>query len=1014
LRLDVAKPESYNIGQISDWLKSADLAQLIAAMPLLGGAVTLMFTDIVESTRVKAAVGDEPYFAALEAHKRLIREAIAKHRGQEIQRIGDAFLVGFGRAGDGVACAVEIQTRLECAPIEVGGEALRVRIGLHTGSPILYRDPASARPDLSGTDVDKAARVEGLANGGQVLISEETRTLARPQSVHDWGLWFLKGLGPNRVFEVLRAGKTPQRPSGRSVLQPVRFMTAFVGREAEISAVMRAVGQSRLVTLRGIGGIGKTRLAEEVMHRVSDNFPDGVFWTELAQAQNSEAAVIAELVSQAKVDVAGFADERSALLATLENHRALLVLNNFEGVMAAAPLASDLLRQCSGVHCLVTSQRLLELDGEQEIEVLPMLVPAGSDSIEPLQKLDSFQLFRERARLKKPAWDVTPENAGLVAEILELTDGIPLRIELAAARVEAGPLQALRDGLASKKRSEYLARKPATAVEKRHASMRACLHWSFSLLSPEAQALLPMLSVFKGGFFAGDVAAVCRINGSCRGVGGLARAADSDAAAAGAVLEELRRLSLLTWTESLGETRYQMLPVVQDYAAGRLSDPVGDLRQRHSAHFLTVLDCADDQICGKEQMAGLARISADLENIRLGMESANEANNHRAIVRYAHAFGTYLRVSGRLAEGLARDEQGLRAAQALGDAELIAGCQNNLGIAYRNVPTGDRAANLRKAIQCYEAALRVYTERDFPLDWAMTQNNLGNAYEDLPSGDRAANLRKAIECFEAALRVRTERDLPVQWAMTQNNLGNAYSELPGGDRAANVRKAIECYEAALRVRTERDSPLDWAMTQNNRGTAYSELPGGDRAANLRKAIDCYEAALRVRTERDSPLDWAMTQNNLGGAYSELPSGDRAANSRKAIECCEAALRVRTERDFPMDWAMTQNNLGIAYQNLPSGDRAANSRKAIECCEAALRVRTERDFPMDWAMTQYNLGIAYRNLPSGDRAANLRKAIECYEAAARGYAAVGDTAEVQRIEALIQSLRESHAGGVAGQ
>jgi tetratricopeptide (TPR) repeat protein len=167
--------------------------------------------------------------------------------------------------------------------------------------------------------------------------------------------------------------------------------------------------------------------------------------------------------------------------------------------------------------------------------------------------------------------------------------------------------------------------------------------------------------------------------------------------------------------------------------------------------------------------------------------------------------------------------------------------QNNLGNAYRDLPTGDRADNLRRAIACYEAALRVYSEGDYPADWAMTQNNLGNAYSDLPTGDRADNLRRAIACYEAALRVRTEGDYPAQWAMTQNNLGAAYSDLPTGDRADNLRRAIACYEAALRVYSEGDYPADWAMTLHNRGLSLFSL------GRTHDALTDYDRSLQLRS-----------------------------------------------------------------------------------------------------------------------------------------------------------------------
>lgn len=183
-----------------------------------------------------------------------------------------------------------------------------------------------------------------------------------------------------------------------------------------------------------------------------------------------------------------------------------------------------------------------------------------------------------------------------------------------------------------------------------------------------------------------------------------------------------------------------------------------------------------------------------------------------------------------------------------------------LGVELREATLGSRIENLHRAIACHELGLRVYTETDFPVDWAKAQNNLGNAYADLPTGDQAVNLRKGISCYESALRIRTESDYPADWAGTQNNLGLAYADLPTGDRAANQRQAIACYENALRVYTETDFPVLWALTLNNLGLAYARLPTGDRDTNLRKAIACLEDALRVRTETGFPAHWAMTQS----------------------------------------------------------------------------------------------------------------------------------------------------------
>ena len=310
--------------------------------------------------------------------------------------------------------------------------------------------------------------------------------------------------------------------------------------------------------------------------------------------------------------------------------------------------------------------------------------------------------------------------------------------------------------------------------------------------------------------------------------------------------------------------------------------------------------------------------------------------------------------------------------------------QNNLGLAYRELPAGDRQENLDRAIACYDAALQVYTREAFPVQWAGTQNNLGLAYKDLSAGDQQENLRRAITYFEAALQVRTREALPVDWAMTQNNLGTAYKSLSAGDQEEDLRRAIVCYEAALQVHTREAFPVQWAMTQYNLGTAYRELPAGDRQENLDRAIACYDAALQVYTREAFPVQWAMTQNNLGTAYKNLPAGDQQENLRRAIVCYEATLQVRTREALPVDWARTQNNLGIAYQNLPAGDRQENLRRGIACYDAALQVYTREAFPVQWATTQINLGTAYRELPAGDRQENLRRAIACYEAALQVY------------------------------
>jgi CHAT domain-containing protein/tetratricopeptide (TPR) repeat protein len=312
-----------------------------------------------------------------------------------------------------------------------------------------------------------------------------------------------------------------------------------------------------------------------------------------------------------------------------------------------------------------------------------------------------------------------------------------------------------------------------------------------------------------------------------------------------------------------------------------------------------------------------------------------------------------------------------------------AGVQSNLAKALIILPSQERPASLERAIAACEAALKVYTEDEFPIAWAEAQNNLGNALLDLRTDGRAARLDRAIAAHRAALRVCTKEAYPKEWAETQNNLGIAYAEKAAGDEEV-LAQAIAAFKAALQVRTERDSPSDWAATQINLGSALARSSRPDHTLNVKQAIACFEAALRVYTEHDFACEWALAQNNLGLAWAEFAEGDRHANLGLAIGAYEAALRVYTQGDCRVEWAATQNNLGVACAELYAIDRSVNPQRAITAYRAALEVRTERDLPIDWAATQSNLGLAYAEVETADFGAYVESAICCFQNALRVY------------------------------
>ncbi|HUP61851.1 MAG TPA: adenylate/guanylate cyclase domain-containing protein [Thermoanaerobaculia bacterium] len=872
------------------------------------GTVTLMFTDIVGSTALRDALvaahgendGDRLYRERFQyPHNSRIRAHLDRHHGFEVKTNGDSFMVAFGNAEDAVSCAVAIQRNLRDEPIET----LAVRIGMHTGAATPYE--RDGKWDYDGHAVNIAARVESLLKGGErVYCSRATATLAKtPPGIryHNYGPYLLKGVSEKiEIVDVLwddaMQPAPPEQPHERL---PYPWLTPWIGREREMSALKKALRASRLVTLHGIGGVGKTRLAVETLLARGGGLPREIVFVSLERAPDTPEGLLTavrDALAMTEVD----APDSAALYRQLHGGDRLLLLDNFESVMSAAGSVAHL-AATAGVRILVTSQRALDVPGERVIDLEPMETKTRDE----LATLDSYQLFVGLAQQRDAKW--RPNDDQAMRDVLAATDGLPYLVELVAAVAPKRQLKQLANELKTLR-----ARYPSA---ERHASVRACLEWALERLPAEGRTALPRLAMFAGGF---DL-----------------EAAEAIAAITIASLDELVDASLLRFDRDTG--RYSMLPTTREFARDRLDgNDQTRLAHAHAAWFIERLSQAGEALRAKgSEVQDLARrwIDADYENMRQAVAWA-EGEEPKLFERAVFASGIYLRQTCRFSELVRLSETLLGRLSLEATPKEWAGMQNNLGIVHAALPTGDRGGNLVKAIECFHAALQVFTEGDFPSDWAMTQNNLGNAYVLLPIGDRNENLAKAIAYYESALRVRTEHDSP--WARTQNNLGNAYLRLPTGNRNENLAKAIAYYEAALCVRTEHDFPADWATTQDNLGNVYSDLPTGDRDENLAKAIACYGAALRVRTEHDFPADWATTQNNLGNAYRLLSDGDRGVNLAKAIQFYEAALRVWTERDFPEYWADAQYNLGLAYEEMAHGKLGHSYEQAILCFEAATR------------------------------------------------------------------------------
>jgi predicted ATPase len=483
------------------------------------GTVTFLFTDIEGSTRLLHELGDG-YADALSEHRRALRAAFTAHGGVEVDTQGDAFFVAFSRARDAVAAARDGQQALAGGPI-------RVRMGLHTGEPLVTDE------GYVGIDVHRAARIAAVGHGGQVLLSQATYDLIGPDGLRDLGEHRLKDLtAPERLWQLGETDFPPLTSLNQSnlPLQP----TPFVGREKELGEVLVLLHDpaTRVLTLTGAGGSGKTRLAAQAAAEVVDDHEHGVWWVPL-QAVREPDRVLPEIGSALGA--------RGELREHIGERRMLLVLDNFEQVVDAAPQLGELLSACPGLRLLVTSRELLRLAAEREYPVPPLV------------EQESVGFFLARARAARPGFE--PDEH--VLPICRRVDHLPLALELAAARVRALTTAQIRERL---ERSLPLLTGGARDAPERQRTLRGAIAWSYELLSPEEQRTFRPLGVFAGGWTLEAAEAV-----------------------AGADVDDLQSLVEKSLVRYAGD-RYALLETIREFALEEL-DAEGELEDVRRRHF---------------------------------------------------------------------------------------------------------------------------------------------------------------------------------------------------------------------------------------------------------------------------------------------------------------------------------------------------------------------------------------------------------------------------------------------
>lgn len=579
-----------------------------AREPLPSGTVTFLFTDIEGSTRVLASVGDA-YEGILEEHRRRIREAVAAAGGHEVNTEGDALFIVFGAASAAVAAAAQAQRNLSRPwPDDI---ALNVRMGIHTGEATL------AGGDYVGLEVHRAARVGAAGHGGQVILSSATRSLVEdrlPAGVT------LRDLGEHRLKDLARAERLTQLVIDglRNDFPPPRTLdatpnnlpvqlTSFVGRTELLAEAMRLLDRNRLLTLTGPGGTGKTRLALEIAAEVAPQLPDGVFFVPLAPLADPTlvAPTIAATVGMAP---SGGRPPLEQLLDGLRNRRTLLVLDNFEQLLAAAPVLSELLRGTEHLKLIVTSRAVLRVSGEQELPVPPLGLPDphGIRGAAALSQYDAVRLFIERAVAARPGFAVTNENAPAVAEITARLDGLPLAIELAAARLRLLTPQAILARLGDRL---GLLSGGARDLPERQQTLRAAIAWSYDLLASGERDLFERAGVFMGGWSLEAAEAIGAV-GDGPGMDVL----DG--------LASLAEKSLLRPQEDAhGDSRFLMLETIRAFAVERLDarPDVSAIRERHATWYLDFAEATGANLGGGDRRDRLTRLEDDHDNIRAAL-----------------------------------------------------------------------------------------------------------------------------------------------------------------------------------------------------------------------------------------------------------------------------------------------------------------------------------------------------------------------------------------------------------
>ena len=828
------------------------------------GVATILFTDIEGSTRLWDEEG-ERMSAALARHDALAREAVEQHHGVVVKMIGDGMHAAFVDPLDALRATLTLQHSL-ADPAATNGIALRVRCGVHTG--VVER----RGNDNFGTTVNRAARIMSAAHGGQVLLSQAAvdgigTRLEPPVGLRDLGRVRLRDLAtPEHVYQALHPQLRQDFPSLRSLESTPTNLpqqtTSFIGRQRELAEAKALLASTRLLTLLGMGGLGKTRLSLQVGADALDAYPDGVWFVDLAPIRDPS------LVASAAAQVLGVREEpgrslTQTLCAQLKQRKLLLILDNCEHLVSAcASLADALLQSTPDVCILATSREALHIRGEQTYPVLPMAAPDRRAGVEGLLRSEAVQLFVERVRLQKPAFDLTEREAPAVAEICARLDGIPLALELAAARMRSLSIDDINARLHD--RFKLLTGGSRVALE-RQQTLHALVSWSYDLLQEREQMLLDRLSVFSGGFDLPAAEAVC----------GAEPLAPEDVID---LLSSLVEKSLVMLEQGDGASRYGLLETIREFArehsAGRY-DTQKTIREfaqerlidrndltataaRHCDYYWRLARAARDQLAGPEQAEWMRRLEIELDNLRaaIGLALAGGVDPVMA-VKFEVALMRFRTLRGYSSEA----RNNIRTALALSQLQ-----ERNVARAHAlyvggalAINQGDHAEARKMLTECLE----IHRSLQNPRETAAALSNLATLY--LQQGDVA----KAHDYDVEALGIFRQLGDRVGEAIGLLSLGEI--SVQQGDSGG----AKELFEQCLVIaRSIKHQELESDCERN-----LGEIALG--AGDLPAAQTRFARALKVCTEAEDKRGEAIALWRLG--KTDAAAGDLESARRRLSE-----------------------------------------------------------------------------------------------------------------------------------